>query len=88
LALTVSIYYASVYPGLEIKGNLGLKSNILDLNPLGITPREGSSPSLGTFENPNGVKGYGKKNFSHAVRLGKGNIKGKVARPLKERSDS
>ena len=31
------------------------------------------------------AKGYGKKDFSHVFRIGKGNIKGKVALPLKER---
>jgi len=38
--------------------------------------------------NSNASKGYGKKDFPHVVRIGKRNFKGKVALPLKERSDN
>ena len=84
MTLTVSICYASVYSGLEIRGNLGLKSNILDLNPLGITPREGSSPFLGTFENPNEAKGKREKDFPSSSPLRGENIRKGEAPPPKE----
>ena len=45
--LIVSLCFVNVYLGLEIRGNLGLKSDLLNLKSVEGFPREGSTPSLG-----------------------------------------
>ena len=65
-------------------------AELADALDLGSSAARHESSSLSPrimFLNSNASKGYGKKDFLHAIRFGKGNIKGKVALPLKERSD-
>jgi len=83
LMLNLSLCCVCIYLGLEIRGNLGLKSNLLNLKSVEGFPREGSTPSLGIFSLRTRTRKRvrGKRIFPRVVRFG-GRILGRGKLPL------